>query len=223
MAGLAKSAAGPTAVPLGSRNLLRCEISTQPRRLSRTGIVPTFFRRRKALRLPITLNVVLMSANIALMVVWIVLFAKFESWSGLALGTVAFSLILVGLSFYLVITIKEVRLNQRQANFVDSVTHELKTPIASLRLYLETLQLRTLDDDQRRNFYSVMGRELQRLDLLISQLLEVARLNVIGQETEPEDVDMPLLLRRCAETACSHLDCDVDRVFLFDLKPADPT
>lgn len=161
-----------------------------------------------------------MSLNVALMVVWIVLLAKFKSWSTLTIGTVTFSLILVGLSFYLVITIKEVRLNQRQANFVDSVTHELKTPIASLRLYLETLQLRTLDDQQRAEFYSVMERELQRLDLLINQLLEVGRLNVIGQETEPEEVDMGELLRRCAEVACAHHSCDVDEVFRFDLRPA---
>ena len=70
--------------------------------------MPTHFRKRRALRLPITLNVVLMSLNVALMVVWIILFANLKSWGGLAIGTVVFSLILVGLSFYLVITIKEV-------------------------------------------------------------------------------------------------------------------
>lgn len=182
--------------------------------------MPAFFQKRRALRVPIALNVVLMSLNVALMVVWIVLLAKFKSWSTLTIGTVTFSLILVGLSFYLVITIKEVRLNQRQANFVDSVTHELKTPIASLRLYLETLQLRDLGEEQRSEFYSVMERELQRLDLLISQLLEVGRLNVIGQESEPEDVNMEELLRRCAVAACAHHNCDIDKVFRFDFRPA---
>ncbi|MCH8828403.1 MAG: HAMP domain-containing histidine kinase [Planctomycetes bacterium] len=184
------------------------------------GTVPTHFRKRRALRLPITLNVVLMSLNVALMVVWIILFANLKSWGGLAIGTVVFSLILVGLSFYLVITIKEVRLNQRQANFIDSVTHELKTPIASLRLYLETLQLRDLDDKQRHEFYAVMKRELERLDLMISQLLEVGRLNVIGQDSEPEEVDMEPLLRRCASLAATHQRCEMEKVFRFDCKPA---
>ncbi|GAB4150632.1 MAG: HAMP domain-containing sensor histidine kinase [Planctomycetaceae bacterium] len=182
--------------------------------------MPAFFRKRRPLRVPIALNVILMSLNIALMVVWIVLLAKYKSWSGLAIGTIFFSLILVGLSFYLVITIKEVRLNQRQSNFVDSVTHELKTPIASLKLYLETLQLRKLDEQQRHDFYAVMERELQRLDLLINQFLEVGRLNVIGQDTEPEDVDLPELLRHCAELACNHQRCNLEEVFQFDFEPA---
>ena len=179
-----------------------------------------YFRKRRRLRVPVTLNVVLMSLNVVLMVLWIVLLARYKSWSSLAIGTVLFSLILVGLSFYLVITIKEVRLNQRQSNFVDSVTHELKTPIASLKLYLETLQLRKLDDKQRDDFYSVMVRELQRLDLLINQFLEVGRLNDIGQETEPEDVDLTDLLQHCAMSACNHQQCDLDEVFTFDLQPA---
>ncbi|MCA9007291.1 MAG: sensor histidine kinase, partial [Planctomycetaceae bacterium] len=90
--------------------------------------------RRGRLRLPITLSVVLMVLNIALMVFWIILAAQIYWWTALAIGTVVFVLILVGLSLYLVLTIKEVRLNQRQSDFIDSVTHELKTPIASLRL-----------------------------------------------------------------------------------------
>lgn len=181
--------------------------------------MPAFFRKRRALRVPIALNVVLMSLNILLMVVWIVLLAKFESWSSLAIGTVLFSLILIGLSFYLVITIKEIRLNQRQSNFVDSVTHELKTPIASLRLYIETLQLRTLDDQQRNDFYGVMEQEIQRLDLLINQLLEVGRLNVIGQDTEPEDILLPDLLQRCAELSCAYHRCKMDDLFHFEMTP----
>ncbi len=179
----------------------------------------TFFRKRRALRLPITLSVVLMSLNVVLMIAWIIMFATYRSWSGLAVGAVTFSLILVGLSFYLVLTIKEIRLNQRQANFIDSVTHELKTPIASLRLYLETLQMRTLDDKQRVDFYDVMNKELQRLDLLISQLLEVGRLDAIGHETEPERIDLEALLRKSAERSTVHHHLKPDSVFQFDVQP----
>ena len=103
---------------------------------------------------------------------------------------------MVGLSFYLFLTIKEIQLNRRQANFVDSVTHELKTPLASIKLYLETLQLRELDVARRDDFYNTMQQELIRLDTLINQLLEVGRLDAIGQESETEDIQLEPLLRR---------------------------
>lgn len=176
-------------------------------------------RKRSTLGFPVTLSILLMVLNVVLMVVWIIIFAQNEIWSGLAVGTVFFSLILIGLSVYLVLTIKEVRLNRRQANFIDSVTHELKTPIASLRLYLETLQMRQLDDAKRDEFYRVMNNELRRLNLLISQLLEVGRLDAIGRETEPENVDLEGLLRRCAEQAATHYHCDFEKVFHFDIQP----
>lgn len=178
------------------------------------------FRKRRRLRVPLTLNVVLMSLNVVLMVVWIVLLAQFKSWATLTVGTIAFSLILIGLVFYMVLTIKEIRLNQRQSNFVDSVTHELKSPIASLRLYLETLQMRKLDDERRAEFYYVMETELGRLDQLINHLLEVGRLDAIGQESEPEDIELETLLRKCAESACAHHKCAVEDVFHFDVQPA---
>jgi two-component system, OmpR family, phosphate regulon sensor histidine kinase PhoR len=177
-------------------------------------------RKRRSLHLPITLSVLLMGLNVVLMVCWIVLLANFESWGPLTIGTVAFALILVVSGLYLFLTIKEVRLNQRQANFVDSVTHELKTPIASLRLYLDTLRMRHLDSRQQEEFYNVMDSELVRLDHLINQLLEVARLDAIGQEAEPEDIELEPLLRRCAEAACRHHKRQLADVFKFAIEPA---
>ncbi len=176
-----------------------------------------YTRKRRTLRLPITLSVVLMTLNVALMVCWIVLLAQLGSWSALTIGTVVFALILAGLIVYLVVTVKEVRVNQRQANFVDSVTHELKTPIAALRLYLETLQIRKLTDEQRDEFFQTMEHELQRLDHLINQLLEVGRLDAIGMSSDPEDIALDTLLRRCAVSACAHHRKEPDEVVTFDL------
>jgi len=161
-----------------------------------------------------------MVLNVALMVSWIVLLAGQKSWTWLTIGTVVFARMLIVLTFYQVLTIKEVRLNQRQANFVDSVTHELKSPIASLKLYLETLQLRTVDEKQRIHFYEVMENELDRLDRLISQLLEVGTLDAIGHASEPEDIELEPLLRRCAESASVHHKCTDTEVFSFDIDPA---
>jgi two-component system, OmpR family, phosphate regulon sensor histidine kinase PhoR len=163
-----------------------------------------YFRKRSTLRLPLTLSVTLMVLNVALMICWIVLLAQRAWWTSMTVGVVAFTLILIGLSFWLVLTIKEIRLNNRQANFVDSVTHELKSPIAALKLYLETLTMRSLDDQRRQEFHNVMAQELERLDQLISQLLEVGRLDAIGEQEQPEDVQLEPLLRRSAQTACTH-------------------
>jgi signal transduction histidine kinase len=153
------------------------------------------------------------------MVCWIVLFLGRGTPGALTMGVIAFALILVGLSFWLVLTIKEIRLNHRQANFVDSVTHELKSPIAALQLYLQTLQMRSLDDAKRAEFHTVMEQELHRLDRLISQLLEVGRLDAIGQQDEPEHVSLAPLIRHCVHTASVHHRCDEADTFSLDLSP----
>lgn len=178
-----------------------------------------YIRKRRTLHWPITLSAALMILNVALMVCWIVLFAQLNSFGALTVGTIAFALVLIGLSFYLFLTIKEIQLNRRQANFVDSVTHELKTPLASIKLYLETLQLRELDVERRDDFYNTMQQELIRLDTLINQLLEVGRLDAIGQESETEDIQLEPLLRRCAQAACAKHKHVAPDVFDFVIPP----
>ncbi|HVJ81583.1 MAG TPA: HAMP domain-containing sensor histidine kinase [Planctomycetia bacterium] len=159
-------------------------------------------RRPRGFRLPITLSVSLMLVNVLLMVCWIVLLAQHQQWSMLTIGTALFSLILAGLGLYLYVTLKEIALNRRQANFVDSVTHELKSPLASLKLYLETLQLRSLSETQRAEFLGFMHRDVDRLERMIEHLLEVGRLESLVAEGAAEDVSLEPLLRECAERAC---------------------
>lgn len=177
-------------------------------------------RSRSSLHLPITLNVFLIVLIVTLMVFWIVVSAQSTGWGALITGTIVFAVILAGLSFYMVLTIKEIRLNHRQANFIDSVTHELKSPIASLRLYLETLQLRQVSEEQRYRFYSVMGEELERLDHLISQLLEVGRLDALGQQSDPKDLPLDQVLRRCGHSACALHKREEAETIYYDLQPA---
>lgn len=161
----------------------------------------------------------LSTVNITLMVVLIVLLAQQNAWLSLVLGAIALAISLFGITFYSFLTIKEIQLNRRQSNFVDSVTHELKTPIAALRLYLDTLLMRDLEPDDRREFYSTMETELERLDQLINQLLEVGRLDEIGSQTEPEHVDLLPLLQAAAESSCKHHKHAVEDVFEFDVAP----
>ena len=177
------------------------------------------FRKRSTFHFPITLSASLMSLNVTLMICWIILLARGSSWTALTLGVVLFTLILVGMSLWLVLTLKEIALNNRQANFVDSVTHELKSPIAALQLSLETVRMRQLTTEQRDQFYGMMERELHRLDQLINQLLEVGRLDAIGENEVIEEIELEPLLRECAAGACAVHKNRLSEVFTIKVPP----
>jgi len=179
----------------------------------------TYFRRRSKIRLPVTLSVSLMVLCVTLMVGWIVILARNNWWTTLTVGVVAFSMILAGLSFWLVLSLKEIALNNRQANFVDSVTHELKSPIAALQLYLETLSLRSLTEEKRHEFHGIMASELHRLDRLINQLLEVGRLDAIGENEDPQDIALKPVLEQFAESASMQWNVRREDVFTMELQP----
>ena len=185
----------------------------------RNAFVSNPLRSRMTIGLPITLGVVMMTLVVMLMVFWIVLLAHSHGWSAVIIGVVVFAIVLAGLSFYLFLMIKEMRLNQRQANFIDSVTHELKSPIASLRLYLETLEMRDLDTQQRTKFYRVMEQELERLDHLITQLLEVGRIDAIGLQSDPEEISLEVMLRKCGAAACAHHKKEESQTIEYDFEP----
>ena len=170
------------------------------------------------MHLPVTLSVVLLALNVALMTAWIVVLSNTFQYTALTVGTVLFALVLVGSTVYLVLSIKAVRLHARQVNFVDSVTHELKTPLAAAKLYLETMQMRPdMPPHKRADCLEVMAAELNRLERLIIQLLEVGRLERLGTGVEVEDVDLAPLLRRAMMTAAAHHKYDPETVFTADL------
>ena len=118
-------------------------------------------------------------------------------------------------SLYLLISIKEIRLNRRQSNFIDSVTHELKSPIASLKLYLQTLSRRNVDEQRQADFYRFMLDDVERLDSLINHLLDAARLDQQPVEARKRRRAgrSPSLLRQHRLPALSPVarDCPVER------------
>jgi signal transduction histidine kinase len=138
-------------------------------------------RRRKWLH--ITMGVALIVVAVALTVGWQILGASEAGrareyttlrWVVYFFGTVLFSLLIAGLVLIVTLLVREVRLNERQSNFVSAVTHELKTPVASLKLYLDTLQLRDLSDSRREDFYRTMQQDLERLHATINNVLNAA-------------------------------------------------
>jgi signal transduction histidine kinase len=179
---------------------------------------------RRSLGWPITLGSVMIVLLVALIIGWIlvtVVASQYASywWAVLAIGTTFLVLVLVGVVLYLMLSVKEIGLNQRQSNFIDSVTHELKSPIASLKLYLQTLTRRHVSEAEQADFYRFMLADLERLDGLISHLLDAARVDQESPESEIADVDLSELLRSCAATACQRYRLGEDTVQLR-LSPA---
>lgn len=165
---------------------------------------------RRSLSWPITLGVILIVLVVVITVGWIIVnvMGALEGdepalyWTMLAVGTTFLVFVLVGVIMYLFISVKAVALNQRQSNFIDSVTHELKSPIASLKLYLQTLTRRKVSDDQAAEFHRAMLEDLERLDTLINHLLDAARVDREPVEQPLEDVDLPQLLASIARNTC---------------------
>src|SRR6185437_16966236 len=144
---------------------------------------------RRSLGWPITLGTIMIVLLVTLSIGWILLAVAASSyanywWGVLAVGTTCLVLVLAGVVMYLVISVKEINLNQRQANFIDSVTHELKSPIASLKLYLQTLSRRSVNEQQQADFVRFMLDDVERLDTLINHLLDAARVDQKPSEDE---------------------------------------
>lgn len=119
----------------------------------------------------------------------------------LVLGIIAFALIIAGIIVYTVFLVRELRRNDQHDAFINAVTHELKTPIASIRLYLETLQSRDVNEAQRREFYNIMLADTHRLQQTVEQVLKAG---VAGQRAsllQRAPVDIAALAAEVAETA----------------------
>jgi two-component system phosphate regulon sensor histidine kinase PhoR len=181
---------------------------------------------RRSIRWPITLGVLMFVVLVALLIGWIVL-AIPGIISGeraalyialLTIGTILLALAITGTALYLTLTINAINLSRRQSNFIDSVTHELKSPIASLKLYLQTLNRRHLPPAEQETFFKDMLEDVERLDQLINHLLDAARLEKDRAQQEPEEVDLADLLRRSAEGVCHRYHVPPD-VVQFDLSP----
>jgi signal transduction histidine kinase len=162
---------------------------------------------RRSLRAPVTLGVVLIVLVVILGAVWALSSFMGSERSGLfwalfIIGGFLLLSILAGVIVYLTLTIKAVRLNQRQSNFIDSVTHELKSPIASLKLYLQTMSRHTVDVSRQRDFHRIMLEDVERLDALINHLLDAARIDRGNEVVAEEAFRLDELLRQCAEAAC---------------------
>jgi signal transduction histidine kinase len=148
----------------------------------------------------ITIGAILIAMAVALTVGWHILGAETPRpstlrWVVYFFGTLLFLLLIAGLGLLVYLLVREVRLNERQSNFVSAVTHELKTPVASLKLYLDTLQMRDLPPSRRDEFYGTMRQDLDRLNATINNVLHAAMYRGTAA-SDPHPLDLARLARR---------------------------
>jgi two-component system sensor histidine kinase SenX3 len=165
-------------------------------------------RRRGAIAFFITLGICLVGLAVALNVGWVIVNVTEQRSAMLVLGIIFFAVIIAGLVLNTIFLVREIRRNERQDSFLNAVTHELKTPIASIRLYLDTLQRRPIEEAQRQEFYMRMREDNDRLLATVEQILragEAGAKSVLRNPKARLPVDMRALTAEClSETVRRH-------------------
>ena len=154
-------------------------------------------RRTKAIAFFVALGACLVALAIALNVGWIIF--NWRQVVPLVLGIILFALLIVGLVMNTVFLVREIRRNEQQDSFLNAITHELKTPIASIRLYLETLESRPLGETQRRDFYRIMLEDTERLLGTVEQVLKASQVRQGSLRQNWQDVNFTEIVRDVLE------------------------
>lgn len=176
-------------------------------------------RRRGAIAFFVTLGVCLVGMAVALNVGWIILNVTERRAAYLVLGIILFGVLIAGLILNTIFLVREIRRNERQDSFLNAVTHELKTPIASIRLYLDTLQRRPLEETQRQEFYTRMREDNDRLLATVEQILRAGEAGAKGVQRNLKarmPVDLRALTAACLEETVRRHHLDADAVRLDD-------
>jgi two-component system sensor histidine kinase SenX3 len=150
-------------------------------------------RRTKAIAFFIALGACLVALTIFLNVSWIIY--HWRQVVPLVLGIVFFGVLIAGLVINTIFLVREIRRNEQHDSFLNAVTHELKTPIASIRLYLETLASRNLDEAKRREFYRIMLEDTDRLLGTVEQVLKAGEVRHASERKNWQEVQFSAIVR----------------------------
>lgn len=155
-------------------------------------------RRRGAKAFFITLGMCLIGLAIVLNITWIHNNGRRLAFD--VLGVLLFSILIAGVVLNTVFLLREVRRNERQDSFLNAVTHELKTPIASIRLYLDTLGRRPVDEPQRQRFYAIMREDTDRLLATVETVLKAGELGQRQRLQQRTRIELQELVAACIAT-----------------------
>lgn len=166
--------------------------------------------RKKTIAFAVTLGILVAGVALVLNVSWIVL--NWREVVPLFFGVIFFGFVIAGVILNTIFLVREVRRNEQQDSFLNAMTHELKTPITSIRLYLETLQQRELDEAQRREFYKIMLDDTHRLMGTVEQVLRAARVAQKNLPLNRTEIDVGPLVQAAVDLARVRHHLPVDAV-----------
>ena len=143
--------------------------------------------RRKSIAFFISLGIGLILFIVLLYVGWVLL--EWRTGILLFFGVLLVLIVIAGVVLNTTFLVREIRRNAQHDAFINAVTHELKTPVASIRLYLETLQTRPVDEAKRQEFYRTMLNDSDRLLGTIEQILRTGRIGQASRQLHLSSVD----------------------------------
>lgn len=163
-------------------------------------------RRRKTTIFFLVLGICLIVLAIALNVGWILL--NLREVALMVFGIIFFALIITGLILNMIFLLREIRRNEQQDAFLNAMTHELKTPIASIKLYLETLKTREVANEKRHEFYDVMLSDSNRLLTTVEQVLQASRTREKSRQLNITELELNKLLEESIKIVQTHYKLD---------------
>lgn len=155
--------------------------------------------RRKSIAFFIALGAGLILVTILLYVGWVLL--DWRTGILLFLGVLLSALIIAGVVLNTTFLVREINRNAKHDAFINAVTHELKTPVASIRLYVETLQTRAVDETKRNEFYRIILADSDRLLGTIEQILRTGRLGASSRKPHLAPMELSELVGECVTRA----------------------
>ncbi len=176
-------------------------------------------RRRSAIFFSV-FGICLVVLATTLNVSWVVLYWR-EGVLWL-LGVIFFVLITAGIVLNTIFLVREIRRNEQHDSFINAVTHELKTPVASIRLYLQTLQSRDLDEAKRREFYRIMLADSDRLLHTIEQVLRAGATGSRLRRSARARLDLGEIVRECVDLAHTRFHLPSDALEYVDRTSSRP-
>lgn len=156
-------------------------------------------RRTKAIAFFITSGACLVALALYLNISWMVM--NWREVVPLMVGIIFFGLIIAGMVLNTIFLVREVRRNEQQDSFLNAVTHELKTPITSIRLYLQTLEKRPVEEERRRDFYRLMLEDTDRLLGTVEQVLRAGEVRHKSKKQHWQDVNFSGIVQDSVELA----------------------